>query len=299
MPVVFNIQRFSVQDGPGIRTTVFLKGCPLRCLWCSNPESQNAFPEVVHRDSLCNGCGKCVEVCEARAISLAAAGVSINRKKCTGCAQCIDVCVPKALHLYGKEMTVDEVFDEVLRDKPFYENSEGGVTVSGGEPLSQADFVAGLLERCQRARIHTCIETCGYADSRDWESVLPHTDLVLFDLKLMDAAAHRKVTGTSNEKVLNSLKRVTAAGVPVIVRIPVIPGINDSEDNLRAIARHVRSLDGVQEVHLLPYHRYGEGKYQSLDREYQLGSLIPPDDARLEELANLFKDMNVSARIVK
>lgn len=299
MAIVFNIQKFSIQDGPGIRTTVFFKGCPLRCLWCSNPESQNSFPEVVHRNSLCTGCGRCVEACELEAVRLVEGGVAIERKKCTNCGSCVEVCAPKALHVYGTEMSVDEVLREVMKDKAFYENSGGGVTASGGEPLSQAEFVAELFERCKGAGVHTCLETCGFADFRDWAKVLPFTGLVLHDLKLMDAAAHRKATGKSNEQMLANLELVAAAGVPLVIRIPIIPGINDSEESVRALARHVAGLTGVSEVNLMPYHRFGESKYENLDRRYRLSELTTPDDEQLDVLIRIFEESGVGAKVVR
>jgi pyruvate formate lyase activating enzyme len=295
---VFNIQRFSIQDGPGIRTTVFMKGCPLRCLWCSNPESQSTFPEVAHGDSLCNKCSRCVEVCEVQAISLTDSGVGIDRKTCTGCGKCVEVCIPGALKVYGEEMSVEKVYQEVVKDRLFYQNSGGGVTAGGGEPLSQADFVAELFKRCQDAGIHTCLDTCGYATPGVWEKVLPYTNLVLFDVKLMDPSVHRRVTGKSNEKILHSLKLVAAAGVPVIVRIPVIPGINDSQENITDIAYYVAGLNGLREVNLLPYHRFGESKYAMLDRHYRLSDLTPPKSSQLEELRSIFKSLDIDCEIV-
>jgi pyruvate formate lyase activating enzyme len=296
--VVFNIQRFSIQDGPGIRTTVFMKGCPLRCPWCSNPESQNPFPEVGHSDTLCNECGRCIEVCEVQAISLTDNGIKINRKTCTNCGKCIEVCTPGALKFYGKEMSVEEVYQEVIRDTLFYRNSGGGVTAGGGEPLFQADFVAELFKRCQDAGIHTCMDSCGYATPSAWKKVLPYTNLVLFDMKLKDTSAHRRVIGKSNGKILSNLKLVAEAGVPVIVRIPVIPGINDSEENIADTARYVAGINGLREVNLLPYHRFGEGKYAMLDRRYRLSELRPPTDSQLEELRNIFKSFELDCEIV-
>jgi pyruvate formate lyase activating enzyme len=299
MAVIFNIQRFSVEDGPGIRTTVFIKGCPLRCLWCSNPESQDAFPEVAHRDSLCTRCGRCVEVCEAHACAVTGDGTSIDRKACTRCGKCVDACVPGARVFYGRDMSVDEVFQDVLKDKPFYDNSGGGVSACGGEPLSQADFVGELFTRCQAAGIHTCLDTCGYADAPAWETVLPHTDLVLFDVKHIDPLAHVRVTGKSNRKILRSLELVARSRVPAIVRIPVIPGINDSEQTIQAIARHVAALGSIREVSLLAYHRFGESKYKMLDRRYGLGDLATPEDKQLERLATIVRDLGLLCEIQK
>jgi pyruvate formate lyase activating enzyme len=223
----------------------------------------------------------------------------IDRKKCNNCGKCIEVCVPGALKVYGNEMSVDEVYREVARDKPFYKNSEGGVTVSGGEPLANADFVAELFKRCRDAGIHTCIETCGYATAGSWDKVLPYTDLVLYDLKLMDDSLHLKMTGQSNEKIMQNLRHIVANGVSIVIRIPVIPGINDSKENLIETARFVAGLDGLKKVNLLQYHRLGESKYAMLDRKYKLEELVPQEFIQLEELIAVFKPFNLDCEIVK
>jgi pyruvate formate lyase activating enzyme len=295
---IFNIQRFSIQDGPGIRTTVFLKGCPLRCLWCSNPESQNSFFEVTHRDMVCQKCGRCVEVCTAGAISLTGEGTEIDRKKCISCGKCIEVCVYGARRFYGEKKTVEEVYREVIRDKPFYQNSGGGVTASGGEPLSQADFVAELFKRLRETGVHTCLDTCGYADADSWEKVLPYTNLVLYDLKIMDSKAHDEWTGKPNEKILGGIKLAAESKVPVIVRIPVIPGANDSEENMKAAARFCTGI-GIHEVNLLPYHRFGESKYAGLDRRYRLVDLRRPEDPELQKLAGIFETAGLICKIIE
>jgi len=297
LTVVFNIQRFSIQDGPGIRTTVFIKGCPLRCLWCSNPESQRAVPEIAHSDSLCNKCGHCIEVCEVNAISLSNSGVRINRELCTECGKCIEVCIPEALKLYGNDLSLEEVYQVVIRDRLFYQNSGGGVTISGGEPLSQDDLVAELFKRCQDTGFHTCLDTSGYASPKAFEKVLPHTNLVLFDVKLMDPVAHLKATGKSNKKILRNLKLVSESGVPTIVRIPLIPGINDSEGDITDIASYIKSLD-LKKIDLLPYHRFGEGKYKMLDRKYSLSGLSQIEPGRVEELANILRSSGFECNIV-
>jgi pyruvate formate lyase activating enzyme len=296
--IIFNVQRFSLQDGPGIRTTVFFKGCPLRCLWCSNPESQNTFPEVGHRNTICTKCAQCVEKCPSKAISFTEEGTSINRKLCKNCGQCIETCVVGARNFYGKEMIVDQVFEEVKRDEEFYMSSGGGVTASGGEPLLHADFVAELFQRCRENNIHTSLETCGYAESSAWEKVLPHTNLVLFDLKLMDAAAHNKWTGKSNEIILSSLKLVADLVVPAIIRIPVIPGVNDSEKNMNDSAKYIRSL-GLKKVQLMPYHQYGASKYDILDRHYSLSELKPQTDEQLRWIINIFQSHDLDCEIVR
>ena len=296
--IVFNIQRFSIQDGPGIRTTVFLKGCPLRCLWCSNPESQNSFLEMGHRNTICIRCGRCVEICPVKASSMTEEGIKIDRELCTNCGKCIQSCVVGARRFYGEVMSVDQVFQEVKRDKDFYQDSGGGVTASGGEPLLHADFVAELLQCCWENDIHTCIETCGYADKDAWEKVLPYTNLVLFDLKLMDPITHHKWTGESNEKIVDSLKLVAGSGVPVMIRIPVIPGVNDSDKNMKESAKYIRSL-GLKKVQLMPYHRYGASKYEILDRHYSLSELKPQSDKQLSEIINIFQTHDLDCEIVR
>jgi pyruvate formate lyase activating enzyme len=298
LAVIFNIQRFSIQDGPGIRTTVFFKGCPLRCRWCSNPESQYSFPEIAFSNSLCNKCGHCVEACDVHAVSIKDGVLSINRKICTGCGKCAEVCAPKALKLFGKEMTVEEVFREAVRDKPFYENSRGGITASGGEALLQVDFIVDLFKLCKNTHIHTCLDTCGYVASDAWAKILPHTDLILFDIKHIDPSIHQTHTGKSNQKILQNLKIVADSEVPVIIRIPVIPGINDSSENIRGIARYVANLHRIKEVNLLPYHRFGTNKYKMLDRRYKLSELTAPEHAQIEKLLKIFESLNLNCSVV-
>jgi pyruvate formate lyase activating enzyme len=285
--IVFNIQRYSIQDGPGIRTTVFLKGCPLRCRWCSNPESQNPRPEIAHRDSVCNACGRCVEVCPVHAIIVGKKVVTIDRALCDNCAKCIAVCAPGALKIFGEEMTAAQVFREVIKDVDFFRESDGGVTVSGGEPLFQPDFVAALFRLCWDKGIHTCIETSACATVKALETVLEYTSLVLFDIKQADSAAHREWTGQPNEQIIRNLGIVVKKEIPVIIRIPMIPGVNDSEAELGKIAS-LAGLLKVRRVDLLPYHKFGMGKYQQLDRKYLLEDLNTQPDEQVKKARQLF-----------
>jgi len=294
---IFNIQRYSTEDGPGIRSTVFTKGCPLRCFWCSNPESQKSWPEIAHRDSLCNQCGRCIEVCDSQAISIVGKKVLINRKRCTRCGKCVEVCIPEAIRLVGNEMSVDEVFQEVRKDVQYYRSSGGGVTIGGGEPLQQPAFVAALLKQCQDEGIHTCIDTSGYADTEALEEVLPHVSLMLFDLKHMDPIVHRKLTGRSNEPIIRNLELITAREIPTIIRVPVIPGFNDSDEDITAIARTVTGMNHLSEVNLLPYHKYGFSKYKQLDRRYKLRGLEPPTDMKLKRLQEIFESFGLNCQI--
>ena len=297
--IVFNVQRFSIQDGPGIRTTVFLKGCPLHCTWCSNPESQNFRPEIVHRDSLCTKCGLCIGVCPEKAISIQDKGISIDRKICTNCGDCLSVCIPGALKLLGQTMSAGEVFRKIKKDADFYWDSGGGVTASGGEPLAQPDFVAALFKLCQDNGIDTCIETSGYASAEALEKVLPYTSSVLYDVKLGDVKSHRKWTGVSNEEILLNLGRAIASGVPVTIRVPLIPGINDSELELKKIARiAVDAQKKPGKVELLPYHRFGMGKYEQLDREYELTDLTTQKAPEIQKMKDLFESFGLECEVV-
>ncbi|MFC1817359.1 glycyl-radical enzyme activating protein, partial [Thermodesulfobacteriota bacterium] len=294
---VFNIQCFSLQDGPGIRTTVFIKGCPLRCWWCSNPESQAFNPEVVHSNSLCTQCGECVKACPTQAISLAERGVRIDRKLCENCATCVSVCYAGALKVYGEEMSTAEVIAEVEKDVAYYRNSEGGVTFSGGEPLSQPEFVISLLKQCRKSGLHTVVDTCGYVAQEVFKRMLRNTDLVLYDLKHANELTHKRLTAVSNRPILNNLKMVAQSGVDVIVRVPIITDINDSLKNMTAIAKYVASLKTIKEVNLLPYHRFGTGKYEMLDSTYRLNSTLPPKEARLEKLTKIVESYGLECKI--
>ncbi len=296
--MIFNIQRYSIDDGPGIRSTVFMKGCPLRCLWCSNPESQNPWPEVTHRDSVCNKCGLCVEACETKAISTDDHGVHIGRQLCVRCGKCVEVCVPEALRFIGREMSVDDVFKEIARDADYYQDSGGGVTVSGGELLYQPEFTAALLKRCRETGMHTCIDTSGYGNTAALESILPYTSLVLFDLKHMDQLKHQELTGHSNELIMQNLALIVARGVPMIIRVPVIPGLNDADDEITAMACAVAEITKTAPFNLLPYHRYGMGKYKMLDQEYKLGELAPPTDAKLQRAKEIVESFGINCEIV-
>ena len=271
--IVFNIQRYSIDDGPGVRSTVFLKGCPLTCLWCSNPESQNPVPEVSWRYTSCKQCGTCVGVCQTNSITLNNGEISVDRKTCVRCGKCIEACVPEALSLSGKQMTVDEVFQVVKRDYDYYEASNGGVTASGGEILGQADFVAELFRQCREARIGTCADTSGFGARDALEKILEYSDLVLFDLKHMDPEEHKQACGQSNELILQNLEFAIKSGVKVIIRVPLIPDFNTSDESLSDIAKAVRDKTGDAEVNIMPYHSYGANKYRMIGKEYPLEGL--------------------------
>ena len=270
---IFNIQRYSIDDGPGVRTTVFFKGCPLTCLWCSNPESQSPVPEVSWRYTSCKQCGSCASVCPEGAISLRDGEIRIDRKLCKRCGKCVNVCIQEALSISGKEMTIDEVFKVVKRDYDYYEASSGGVTASGGEILSQADFVAGLFKRCREDGIGTCADTSGFGDPSALDKILEYSDIVLYDLKHMDSSEHDRACGQPNELILSNLERAYKSAAQVIVRVPLIPEFNTSDEALTAIAKAVRERAGDSEVNIMPYHRYGANKYKMLGKVYPLENL--------------------------
>ncbi len=295
---IFNIQRFSTEDGPGIRTTVFLKGCPLTCLWCANPESQQTRRQLAHNDALCDQCGRCLTACSKQAIELTATGIRVNRDLCDNCGACVKVCGPRALRMIGDDKTVDEVVEEVLRDRLYYRSSQGGVTCSGGEPLMQAPFVAALFERCQDEGLHTTLDTTGHGSARALTAVLGHTDLVLFDLKVMDDALHRQTTGITNRQILRNARLVSDSPAQMIVRVPLIPGVSDTDENVTAIARFVRELRPGIVVNVLPYHRFGMNKYAMLDRAYPMNDAQPPTHARVAQIVESFEAHGLACEIV-
>jgi len=297
---VFNIQRYSTDDGPGIRSTVFLKGCPLTCLWCSNPESQQGYFEMGHRDALCRQCGSCVKTCAVEAISLNpdGKGVIIDRLICNNCGKCTEICPEVALSMHGKDLTVEEVFEEVKRDEMFYRNTGGGVTASGGEPLLQPAFVAALFERCQQVGIPTALDTSGHAPRSALEQVLPHTDLVLYDLKCMDNTDSIVALGQQNDLMLQNAEYVMKSDVPVIIRIPLIPGITEKTENLQKIAEFIKRVNPSTPVNVMPYHRLGISKFRMMDRDYELSELEQVPKERIAQIADIFDSFKLECEIV-
>lgn len=295
--IVFNIQRFSIHDGPGIRTVVFLKGCPLNCLWCSNPESQEVFPRIFHDPRKCMGCNACILKCHSGAISQKGEVKLVNMKKCNMCGNCLESCYSGALELVGKEMTVEEVMSEIRKDRPFYFNSGGGVTLSGGEPSVQYEFAARILDKCSKEGIDTALETSGYANWSILNELIQRVNLVLFDIKHMNPHQHKIFTGVDNKLILENAKKIASSGKNMIVRVPVIPKHNDDEENIRATMNFTISLKTVKEIHLLPYHRLGKGKYNRLGREYPLGDLPSPEQEDMERLRSLGERMGLITQI--
>lgn len=270
MAVVFDIQKFSIHDGPGIRTILFLKGCPLRCEWCANPESQKVAPQLMFFPEKCVGCGKCLDKCPTGAIGMVGQSMTFDRTKCINCGHCTTECYVECRRMSGREMTVEEAIQELEADMIFYKQSGGGITFSGGEPITQPEFVRDVAKHFHEEGVGTAIETCGAVPMENYEKVLPYLDLILFDLKIMDEKEHVLHTGGSNKQILKNIRYVCSK-VHTIIRTPIIPGINDSDDNLQKMKKFISSLDGhVTELHILPYHDLGKSKYQALGYEYLL-----------------------------
>jgi pyruvate formate lyase activating enzyme len=281
----FNIQRFSTEDGPGIRTTVFLKGCPLRCAWCHNPEGISPRPELMWYDVRCIGARDCLAACPVNALELTAQGMRIDRERCDVCGACAEVCPAAALEVIGRTWTPEALLAEVQKDAVFFETSGGGVTFSGGEPLMQAAFVHEICRLCHEAGLHVALDTCGVAPWARYEPLLPVVDLVLYDLKLFDGERHRAATGLDNTGILDNARRFAAAGVPLWVRTPVIPGYTAGEENLAALGEFIAAaLPTVQRWDLLAYTNLGQPKYRRLERPYALEDAPLLSRAEMEAL---------------
>jgi glycyl-radical enzyme activating protein family len=297
---VFNIQKCSLHDGDGIRTLVFMKGCPLRCSWCSNPESQKGTPEIIFEERKCLGpqeCGWCIARCPVKAIKrLDNDSIGIDRHICTSCGVCAEACPSKAISIVGKRMLTSDIIRLVEDDQSFYWRSGGGITVGGGDPVFQAEFTRQLLRACQASSIHTAIETAGYANFSDLEKISEYADLIMFDVKHIDSVKHKSLTGVHNELILANLKRLSATfpQVPIIVRTPIVPGFNDSEEVIQSIVNFISSISNLIKYELLPYHAFGEAKYHNLGRKYLLEGLASPDKEHMTKLNEIISDAGLA-----
>ena len=283
--LITNIQRFSVHDGPGIRTTVFLKGCPLHCFWCHNPEDMRPKVELQQFVDRCIACDECLAACPDGAIRVDVTGRAINREVCTACGRCVEKCVAESLVLSGRWIESRDLVADLLLDRVFYERSGGGITLSGGEPALQADFSEEILRLAHGHGLHTAIETAAYCRWDELSRMLPSLDLVIFDLKSLDDRVHRDATGVSNALILENAARLAASGRPLIVRTPVIPGVNDTPEAIAAVARFIAPFSHVLYYELLPYHQLSEGKYRSLGMVDRSLALHAPGQSLMEELA--------------
>lgn len=294
--LILNIQRFSIQDGPGIRTTVFLKGCPLGCVWCHNPESMSPLRQIVFLQNRCIGCGECGRHCPGAKIDGGERALPPGHEHCLLCGACIEACPTQARQMAGTEMTVQQVLAEVLQDRVFYEASGGGVTFSGGEPLAQPEFLRGLLAACRAHGLHTAVDTCGMARLEDLAAVAPLTDLFLYDLKMMDEEKHRRFTRVSNATILDNLRSLGRLHEQIWVRVPIIPGFNDSPADLEAAARFVAGIIGVRQVNLLPFHKTGLGKLRRLGRASEMSETEPPSVEAMDKALALFQSLGLAAK---
>ncbi len=276
--IVFDIQKFSVNDGPGVRTTVFLKGCQMKCLWCHNPESLSMKPQLSFSKDKCAGCRECEAVCPTGAHSFSPQGEHhVDFSVCDACGKCVDACIHGALKIYGKEQSVDEVFAEVVKDKIYFDKSGGGMTLSGGEALKQFDFSLALAKKCQENGIHVCLETNGASKPEHYRKIAPYVDLFLFDYKATGEKTHKELTGLSQNFVHQNLKLLNDIGAQIILRCPLIPGYNVSEGHLKAIAELSHTMPGIQKVEILPYHNFGKSKAHDIGRQYTVNAEMPDE----------------------
>lgn len=296
--LIFDVKRYAINDGPGIRITIFLKGCSLSCKWCHNPESKSRHTQKMYTESKCIGAQSCIEVCEEDALALTPQGIVTDYELCTLCGDCAEACPTKAIEMSGKEMTVNEVMTLIKRETHIMDQSEGGVTFSGGEPLLHHKFLIELLDKCKKEGIHTCVDTTGFADTNILLDVAKRTDYFLYDLKMMDSKLHKEYTGVPNEKIIENLKALASTGAEIDIRIPLISGVNDNDENIVNTAELVKSLPGKsKQVSVLPYHNIASKKYEKLGEVFDSSNMAEPSEQRQEEVIKIFKDYGIQAKI--
>ena len=295
--MIFNIQKCSIHDGNGLRTLVFFKGCPLKCMWCANPESQSFEPEIMESLIKCIDCGKCSEICPENAIPSDKEGHLIDRSICTKCFRCTEICYSGAKSISGRVYPVNDLFDEIEKDRIFYSFHGGGVTFSGGEPLSFPDYLTEIAKMCCENGINVVIESCGYGDIEQFQKALPYVDHIFVDIKHIDSAIHKKLTGKDNKLILKNIRRIAEFGIPITIRTPVVPDLTDSAENIRGIAEYIRSVPGIREYELLIYHKLGVVKYKALGRTYELKKTDSTSVKKMDELvktaAGILKNIGV------
>ncbi len=293
--IIFDIKRYSIHDGPGLRTTVFFKGCPLRCLWCHNPESQKLKPQIVWYENRCMGCLDCYNACSFNAIDTKNA-ISIVEDRCTLCGDCIKACSTGALEIIGKEYEVVELVKEILKDELFFENG-GGVTISGGEPFVQYEFLLALLKRLKEEKLHIALDTTGYSKEKELIETIQYVSLFLYDLKLMDSKKHKRYTGVENEMILNNLEALDRNNAKIAIRIPIIPTINDDNKNIKETAEFLSKLNNIDSVDLLPFHNMMADKYKRLKIPFLVGNIKKPTDEKMNDLKDFFKSYGFKVNI--
>lgn len=294
---VFEIERFAVHDGPGIRTIVFLKGCPFKCLWCANPEGQYINQQLIFMKDKCINCKRCIAVCPQKAIKILNDNIIQDWGRCNNCFNCVGVCPVGARQIKGYRCTAEDVIEEVVKDIPFYRRSGGGITLSGGDPVAQIDFSSEILKLCKENNINTAIETSGYTNWINFLKIIKYTDLIYIDIKHMNPVKHKLFTGVSNTKILANIEKISKLGKSFIIRIPVISSYNDSDNNIIETCRFSKSLNNLRGIELLPYHKLGKYKYEYLGMDYLLGNVNVPSNKKMKYITKLVKSQGIKCII--
>lgn len=294
---IFDIKRYAIHDGPGIRTTVFLKGCPLACPWCHNPEGLSKAPKVAFEYKRCIGCGTCIEICPEAAISRTKVGMATDSRRCKGCGDCVNQCPACARELIERSLTPRQLLEIIKKDTIFYDESGGGVTFSGGEPLLQAGFLIDILDRCGHSEIHRAVDTSGYSDKATIEKVAQRTDLFLYDLKLIDSNRHRQLTGVPSETIIDNFKFLYSLGANITIRLPLIPGINDDHKNIKQICDFLSDFPNCQDIHVLPYHDYQKEKYIKLGLDYPANNIAEVHQEKIALPLQRFREKGFKVRL--